>query len=960
MGTWYISTRYDSNFGTGYDNTTGLRFYEATEPSIFIHRCLGTPTACREGFSHFGLRDSELVHAGYPNTTVRTSEFTADIGSPDSNGVISVTISKCTSTYGETIESHYINPPESSRSYSSAALDANTNVGGSSVLKSGGHTDLEGPWIPVESATNTEYHWVQLDLDSQEVISGIVTQCALTGQSECVNKVAIETSTDNVSWTRETTGSGFGITATPSTETTTAADSLTKHAETNCDGTGTDSLRDYVGTEEECTAKCIELAEIDQDQCAGFIRVQASSKCYFRHSPLQNKNEQAGRDCFVYHPFIGYPSILIEKDYRALNLAEVELYDASNNLIDPIGAEQSTTLNNQQDKYTAASAIDGDLATFSITTELDTAENWLRIYYNVPVTQFDRILVKNRLPHRYKDGGYGGMSRIVGGSIAILDDTGSNRLWDGIFSKDQSVYEFGTLFNRDVEETTYTNVLTETLFTTPVAVQHVRITAVQWKGYGKPGGKKGLAMRAGLVRITPRQIVQPDPVDCTDKQGTTPTSKNWVASTNTSIMLSYWGSDSTGESSLEACKAKMTATSAKYFAWAGGSGSGSCRFLQDRWIPCNNWEEKSSEKNTQWTLYERDASVPTDGEGVDNGCDGLVTGGECTHKCLDGYVDNNGGLGQRYTCLKNKYGTDFEFVGRPLTCTPGPCDASAVPANGYHAEYNTLPAGRYIYIQNVPGEYIHLTEVEAFDGAGTVIDATVAEMSTVGWGGVPGNCIDGNLGEPVCHTQGGASEWLKIDYGEETTIASIVVHNRPNNKNRIDGAKISITNDDGVAVWSSTIEGSHATYTFAGPAVCSSSIPSGSSCAPSCNEGHVAVGERSCFAGVMTDTFICTPTDCECKNGGIQSGSMAGGDCSCDCANVAGFEGDTCEDPTLCNSGCENGGTPSGSVAGGDCGCDCSTAPGFVGPTCSDANSDCEELCSPSGMRMRGFRKLKP
>lgn len=307
-------------------------------------------------------------------------------------------------------------------------------------------------------------------------------------------------------------------------------------------------------------------------------------------------------------------------------------------------------------------------------------------------------------------------------------------------------------------------------------------------------------------------------------------------------------------------------------------------------------------------------------------------------------------------------GAEDSFVqnGTPFTCIPRPCDASAVPANGYHAEYNTLLAGRYIYIQNVPGEYIHLTEVEAFDGAGTVIDATVAEMSTVGWGGVPGNCIDGNLGEPVCHTQGGASEWLKIDYGEETTIASIVVHNRPNNKNRIDGAKISITNDDGVALWSSTIEGSHATYTFAGPAVCSSSIPSGSSCAPSCNEGHVAVGERSCFAGVMTDTFICTPTDCECKNGGIQSGSMAGGDCSCDCANVAGFEGDTCEDPKMCNSGCENGGTPSGSVAGGDCGCDCSTAPGFVGPTCSDANSDCEELCSPSGMRMRGFRKLKP
>ena len=71
-----------------------------------------------------------------------------------------------------------------------------------------------------------------------------------------------------------------------------------KHARKNCEGLngfGSDLLRDFLGTEEECKEKC------DQLNCPGFVRFQVSGKCYFRSAPLKEPIliDSTGRDCFL-------------------------------------------------------------------------------------------------------------------------------------------------------------------------------------------------------------------------------------------------------------------------------------------------------------------------------------------------------------------------------------------------------------------------------------------------------------------------------------------------------------------------------------------------------------------------------------------------------------------------------------------------------------------------------------
>jgi len=67
-----------------------------------------------------------------------------------------------------------------------------------------------------------------------------------------------------------------------------------------CEGTGTDILRDFVGTITECEAKCDEL------DCIGFIRVHSGApehegRCYFRGGEMERPYEYTSddRDCYV-------------------------------------------------------------------------------------------------------------------------------------------------------------------------------------------------------------------------------------------------------------------------------------------------------------------------------------------------------------------------------------------------------------------------------------------------------------------------------------------------------------------------------------------------------------------------------------------------------------------------------------------------------------------------------------
>jgi hypothetical protein len=52
---------------------------------------------------------------------------------------------------------------------------------------------------------------------------------------------------------------------------------------------------------------------------------------------------------------------------------------------------------------------------------------------------------------------------------------------------------------------------------------------------------------------------------------------------------------------------------------------------------------------------------------------------------------------------------------------------------------------------------------------------------------------------------------------------------------------------------------------------CPSSLPSGSSCTPTCDSGYTLSGSRSCSAGILTDTAVCSGNSCD-ASGAIPNG----------------------------------------------------------------------------------------
>ena len=97
---------------------------------------------------------------------------------------------------------------------------------------------------------------------------------------------------------------------------------------------------------------------------------------------------------------------------------------------------------------------------------------------------------------------------------------------------------------------------------------------------------------------------------------------------------------------------------------------------------------------------------------------------------------------------------------------------------------------------------------------------------------------------------------------------------------------------------------------FASP--CSSSLASGSSCNPTCNAGYTLTGSRSCNAGTLTDTAVCNPISCTASSDSSKDGS----DGSLYCINGGTVGGTTgaCS-CTSCNAGyegtsCQTASTP--------------------------------------------------
>ena len=149
---------------------------------------------------------------------------------------------------------------------------------------------------------------------------------------------------------------------------------------------------------------------------------------------------------------------------------------------------------------------------------------------------------------------------------------------------------------------------------------------------------------------------------------------------------------------------------------------------------------------------------------------------------------------------------------------------------------------------------------------------------------------------------------------------------------------------------------------------CGEYLDSGASCTPTCNPGYTISGSRSCSAGTLTDTAVCSANSCDAA-GGIANG-VPGSGCTSSLAHglsctptcnpgytISGSRScstgtltDTAQcDPNPCTDSrhdetkngddgilyCINDGTVSGLT--GSCICNCRA--GFGGPSCETAGA---------------------
>ena len=143
---------------------------------------------------------------------------------------------------------------------------------------------------------------------------------------------------------------------------------------------------------------------------------------------------------------------------------------------------------------------------------------------------------------------------------------------------------------------------------------------------------------------------------------------------------------------------------------------------------------------------------------------------------------------------------------------------------------------------------------------------------------------------------------------------------------------------------------------------CPSSLPSGSTCQPTCDEGYIVSGLSSCSLGTLT-TATCSANSCTasslstkdgtdgnfyCINGGTVGGTT--GSCTCTSCNE-GYGGASCETAGACSTStdpskdgadgsfyCINGGTVGGTAGSGSCTCTvCNT--GYEGASCQTASA---------------------
>jgi hypothetical protein len=148
------------------------------------------------------------------------------------------------------------------------------------------------------------------------------------------------------------------------------------------------------------------------------------------------------------------------------------------------------------------------------------------------------------------------------------------------------------------------------------------------------------------------------------------------------------------------------------------------------------------------------------------------------------------------TSLKNI--TAFRLETIPEIDAKGEASITTIGFSAKPAGAETT-VGRFVRVEGVPGQLIHLAEVEIFSGGTNVARNGRASQSTTGYGGDASRAIDGNTngrfaGNSVSHTgDGDPHPFWEVDLGRELPLEKIVVWNRTDGlEKRLAGASLLV------------------------------------------------------------------------------------------------------------------------------------------------------------------------
>ena len=148
------------------------------------------------------------------------------------------------------------------------------------------------------------------------------------------------------------------------------------------------------------------------------------------------------------------------------------------------------------------------------------------------------------------------------------------------------------------------------------------------------------------------------------------------------------------------------------------------------------------------------------------------------------------------------------------------------------------------------------------------------------------------------------------------------------------------------------------------PTPCTNLLSSGSSCQPTCSSGYSLSGLRSCLAGVLTNTAVCTPDPCSVAKpmngdmGNCPSLLASGQTCQTICNHGYSISGLTsCNAGTLTLSTCSPelcSASPDSTKDGSDGILFCSQLHGTIGGTTGDCTCSCDQGYGGSGCLTAG------